>query len=121
MKVVLAGAYGNLGADVFRSLIAKGHEVIALDMAQRDIGIDSGFKFIKIDVTDPKTLEGVCDGADALITTVGLTKGSATISNYDIDYQGNLNLLAEAKKAGIKKFVYISVVKGSTPRPVTEP
>lgn len=114
MKVVLAGAYGNLGADVFRSLIAKGHEVIALDMAQRDIGIDSGFNFIKIDVTDPKTLEGVCDGADALITTVGLTKGSATISNYDIDYQGNLNLLAEAKKAGIKKFVYISVVKADT-------
>ena len=114
MKVVLAGAYGNLGADVFRSLIAKGHEVIALDMAQRDIGIDSGFNFIKIDVTDPKTLEGVCDGADALITTVGLTKGSATISNYDIDYQGNLNLLAEAKKAGVKKFIYISVVKADT-------
>ena len=114
MKVVLAGAYGNLGADIFRSLIAAGHEVTALDMMQRDIGIASGFKFIKIDVTDPKTLEGTCDGADVLITTVGLTKGSATISNYDIDYQGNLNLLAEAKKAGVKNFVYISVVKADT-------
>lgn len=114
MKVVLAGAYGNLGADIFRSLVSAGHEVIALDMMQRDIGVTSGFKFIKIDVTDPKTLEGVCDGADVLITTVGLTKGSATVSNYDIDYQGNLNLLAEAKKAGIKDFVYISVVKADT-------
>ncbi|MBR5181864.1 MAG: SDR family oxidoreductase [Clostridiales bacterium] len=114
MKVVLAGAYGNLGADIFRTLITSGHEVIALDMMQRDIGINSGFKFVKIDVTDPKTLEGTCDGADVLITTVGLTKGSATISNYDIDYQGNLNLLAEAKKAGIKNFVYISVVKADT-------
>jgi len=114
MKVVLAGAYGNLGADVFRSLIAAGHEVTALDMMQRDIGIASGFKFVKIDVTDPKTLEGTCDGADVMITTVGLTKGSATISNYDIDYQGNLNLLAEAKKAGVKNFVYISVVKADT-------
>ena len=65
-------------------------------------------------MTDPKTLEGVCDGADAVITTVGLTKGSATLSNYDIDYQGNLNLLNEAKKAGIKNFVYISVVKADT-------
>jgi len=111
MKVVLAGAYGNLGADVFRSLISKGHEVIALDMMQRDIGVDSGFSFFKIDVTDPKSLEGVCDGADALITTVGLTKGSATVSNYDIDYKGNLNLLNEAKKAGIRHFVYISVIK----------
>ncbi len=114
MKVVLAGAYGNLGADVFRELVKNGHEVIALDIAQRDIGIDSGFKFIRIDVTDPKTLEGVCDGADSVITTVGLTKGSATVSNYDIDYQGNLNLLNEAKRAGVKNFVYISVVKADT-------
>jgi uncharacterized protein YbjT (DUF2867 family) len=114
MKVVLAGAYGNLGADIFRELIKNGHEVVALDMAQRDIGITSGFTFTKIDVTDPKTLEHVCDGADAVITTVGLTKGSATVSNYDIDYQGNLNLINEAKKAGIKHFIYISVVKADT-------
>lgn len=114
MKVVLAGAYGNLGEDIFRALTEQGHEVTALDMMQRDIGIDSGFKFIKVDVTDPKTLEGVCDGADIVITTVGLTKGSATVSNYDIDYQGNLNLLNEAKKAGIKNFVYISVIKADT-------
>jgi uncharacterized protein YbjT (DUF2867 family) len=114
MKVVLAGAYGNLGADVFRELVKNGHEVVALDIAQRDIGVTSGFTFTKIDVTDPKTLEGTCDGADALITTVGLTKGSATVSNYDIDYQGNLNLLNEAEKAGIKNFVYISVVKADT-------
>ena len=114
MKVVLAGAYGNLGADVFRELIGNGHEVIALDMVQRDIGISSGFKYFKMDVTDPKTLEGVMDGADVLITTVGLTKGSASVSNYDIDYQGNLNLLGEAKKAGIRNFVYISVVKADT-------
>lgn len=114
MKVVLAGAYGNLGSDIFRTLIREGHEVIALDMAQRDIGVPSDVRFVKIDVTDPKTLEGACDGADALITTVGLTKGSATVSNYDIDYRGNLNLLNEAKKAGIKNFVYISVVKADT-------
>ena len=113
MKVVLAGAYGNLGADVFKELVKNGHEVIALDIAQRDIGVEP-VKFIKIDVTDPKTLEGVCDGADAVVTTVGLTKGSASVSNYDIDYQGNLNLLNEAKKAGIKNFVYISVVKADT-------
>ena len=114
MKIVLAGAYGNLGADIFRELSKEGHEVVALDMAQRDIGVTGNFRFIKIDVTDPKTLEGVCDGADAVITTVGLTKGSATVSNYDIDYQGNLNLLNEAKKAGVGKFVYISVIKAET-------
>ena len=111
MKVVLAGAYGNLGADVFRTLNKEGHEVIALDMMQRDIGVDSNYKYIEVDVTDPDTLKGVCDGADVVITTVGLTKGSATVSNYDIDYKGNLNLLKEARKAKVKHFVYISVIK----------
>lgn len=111
MKVVLAGAYGNLGADIFKTLLKEGHEVVALDMAQRDLGVSGNFSFIKVDVTNPVTLKGTCDGADAVITTVGLTKGSATVSNYDIDYQGNLNLLNEAKKAGVKHFTYISVIK----------
>ena len=43
MKVVLAGAYGNLGADIFRSLLAAGHEVVAADMAERDIGVSGNY------------------------------------------------------------------------------
>ena len=111
MKVVLAGAYGNLGADIFKTLLKEGHEVVALDMMQRDLELSGNYSFTKVDVTKPETLKGTCDGADVVITTVGLTKGSATISNYDIDYQGNLNILNEAKKAGVKHFTYISVIK----------
>lgn len=111
MKVVLAGAYGNLGADIFKSLVKEGHEVVALDMMQRDLGIKDGYTFHKVDVTNPETLKGTCDGADYVITTVGLTKTSATVTNYQIDFQGNVNLLNEAKKAGVKHFTYISVLK----------
>ena len=111
MKVVLAGAYGNLGADIFRSLLAAGHEVVAADMAERDIGVSENYTFRQMDVTKPETLKGLCDGADVVVTTVGLTKTSATVTNYEIDYQGNLNLLNEAKAAGVKNFAYISVIK----------
>ena len=111
MKVVLAGAYGNLGADILRRLVKDNHEVIALDLAERDLGITGNVTFKKIDVTNPETLVGVCDGADVVISTVGLTKTSATLTNYQIDYQGNLNLLNEAKKAGVKHFAYTSVIK----------
>lgn len=110
MKVVLAGAFGNLGSDVLKSLIAAGHEVVAADVAEKE-GVAAGYTFKKIDVRDPKTLEGLCDGADAVVTTVGLTKASATVSAYDIDYSGNLNLLNEAKKAGVKNFAFVSVIK----------
>ena len=33
MKVVLAGAFGNLGAEILKCLCADGHEVIAADLA----------------------------------------------------------------------------------------
>lgn len=111
MKVVLAGAYGNLGSDIFKTLLAAGHEVVAADMIERDLGVEGNFTFKKIDVTNPETLKGLCDGADVVITTVGLTKTSATVTNYQIDYQGNLNILNEAKVAGVKNFAYISVIK----------
>ena len=111
MKVVLAGAYGNLGADILKRLVKDNHEVVALDLVQRDLGIEGNVTFKKIDVTNPETLVGVCDGADVVISTVGLTKTSATVTNYQIDYQGNLNLLNEAKKAGVKHFAYTSVIK----------
>lgn len=113
MKVVLAGACGKLGGEILKALLAQGHQVVAADMIDREVeGADrSAYRFKKMDVTDAASLQGLCDGADAVITTVGLTATNATITNYDIDYQGNLNLLNEAKRAGVKKFVYISVLK----------
>ena len=111
MKVVLAGAYGNLGAEIFKALLKAGHEVVAADMIQRDLGVEGNYIYKKIDVQNPETLKGLCDGADCVITTVGLTKTSAEVTNYQIDYQGNLNILNEAKAAGVKYFTYISVLK----------
>ena len=111
MKVLLAGAFGNLGADILKKLVADGHEVVAADMMERDLGIEKNYTFKKIDVTAPETLKGICDGCETVITTVGLTKGSATVTPYEIDYQGNLNLLNEAKAAGVKNFTFISVIK----------
>lgn len=111
MKIVLAGAYGNLGSDIFRALLRDGHEVVAADMIERDLGLSGNFTFKKLDVTNPDSLRWLCDGADCVITTVGLTKTSASVTNYQIDYQGNLNLLNEAKSAGVKNFAYVSVIK----------
>ncbi len=50
------------------------------------------------------------DGADIVITTMGLTGASTKFTAYDIDYRGNMNLYEEAKNAGVKKFNYISVI-----------
>lgn len=112
MKVVLAGAFGRLGSDILRALVRDGHDVLAVDMVLRELdGIEGSCEKKQVDVTKPEQLAGLCEGADAVITTVGLTRTSAEVTNYDIDYRGNLNLLNEAKRAGVKKFAYVSVLK----------
>lgn len=112
MKVVLAGAFGRLGSDILRALVRDGHDMLAVDMVLRELdGIEGSYGKKQVDVTKPEQLAGLCEGADAVITTVGLTRTSAEVTNYDIDYRGNLNLLNEAKRAGVKKFAYVSVLK----------
>ena len=112
MKVVLAGAFGKLGSDILRALVRDGHDVLAVDMVLRELdGIEGSYEKKQVDVTKPEQLAGLCEGADAVITTVGLTRTSAEVTNYDIDYHGNLNLLNEARRAGVKKFAYVSVLK----------
>jgi len=116
MKVVLAGAFGNLGAEILKCLCAAGHEVVAADLKERPIeGTEGKYTFVCINATKPETLEGLCDGADVVITTMGLTGASTVITSYDIDYQGNMNLYAECKRAGVKKFNYISVISCDEP------
>ena len=111
MKILLAGAFGNLGAEVLKKLCADGHEVIAADLKEGNIdGTEGKYTFAPIDATNPETLKGICDGVEVVITTVGLTGASTKFTAYDIDYQGNTNILSEAKAAGVKKFNYISVI-----------
>ncbi len=112
MKIVLAGAFGKLGNEILRALVRDGHEVIAAGLVVRGTSdIESMVTIKKIDVTDKSSLSGLCDGADVVISTVGLTGSSSNVTNYDIDYQGNVNLLEEAKRSGVKKFIYTSVLK----------
>ena len=116
MKVVLAGAFGNLGAEILKSLCRDGHEVIAADLKERAVpGTEGKYTFVSIDATRPETLKGLCDGADTVITTMGLTGASTRFTSYDIDYNGNMNLYREAVRAGVKKFNYISVISCDEP------
>ena len=116
MKIVLAGAFGNLGAEILKILCKEGHEVIAADLKEDNVnGMSGKYSFVKIDATKPETLKGLCDGADIVISTVGLTGASTVVTAYDIDHMGNVNLLKEAKNAGVKKFTYISVISCDEP------
>ena len=116
MKVLLAGAFGNLGFEILKQLVEKKYEVIAADLKEKENnGLEGKYTFKAIDATNPETLKGICNGVDTVITTMGLTTSSTRFTAYDIDYQGNLNLYNEAKKANVRKFNYISVISCDEP------
>lgn len=114
MKVAIAGAFGHLGYDVLKQAIAKGYDVVALDLNEKDVPEKGKYTFHKIDVTYKNSLINTLTGVDVIISTVGLVSKSAKLTNYQIDLDGNVNLLEEAKKSGVKKFIYVSVIHAET-------
>lgn len=114
MNILLAGATGYLGAYITDQLQSQlfNYKVIARNpntLIKK--GIDSN-RIIKAELTDPTTIENCCEGVDIVISTVGITRQKEGLTYMDVDYQANLNLLNEALKSGVKKFIYVSVLNG---------
>ncbi len=111
VKILLAGPFGHLGQEILKRLIADGHEVVGLGRnSNKEMEEFDNFTFVKANLMDSDSIKGCCKGCDMVISTVGLTKASAVVNAYDVDYKGNMNLLKEAKESNVKKFIFISVV-----------
>jgi uncharacterized protein YbjT (DUF2867 family) len=115
MKTVLAaGANGILGKVVSRLLHEKGYRVRSFSRnparAQALRGIAD--EIATGDATKPKTIERVLNGVDAVISCLGAPMGFTgkdRRSFRDVDTIANCNLIQAAKKAGVSRFVYVSV------------
>ncbi|MBT8380260.1 MAG: SDR family oxidoreductase [Ignavibacteria bacterium] len=110
-KVLVAGTTGYLGKYVVQEFKKQGYWTRAL--ARNTAMIESLSEYIDEKfigkVTDPNSLTGICKDIDIVFSSIGITKQKDGLTYMDVDYQGNLNLLEEAKKEGISKFIYVSV------------
>jgi uncharacterized protein YbjT (DUF2867 family) len=110
-KVLIAGATGHLGKFVIQEFKRQGYWVRALTRnATKCEDMNDILDDIFIgEVTDPDSLHGICRDIDIVFSSIGITKQKDNLTYMDVDYQGNVNLLEEAKKRGVSKFIYISV------------
>ena len=110
-RVLVAGATGYLGRYVVKEFKKQCYWVRALTRsADRLDGLEEYVDETFIGaVTDPASLAGVCEGIDIVFSSIGITKQKDNLTYMDVDFQGNKNLLDEAKKAGVAKFIYVSV------------
>lgn len=113
-RVLVAGATGYLGRFVAREFKARGHFVRALARSPQKLD-DIKHELDEVvhgDVTELESLEDVCDRMDVVFSSVGITRQKGKLTWKDVDFQGNKNLLEVARRAGVKKFIYVSVLDG---------
>ena len=110
-KVLLAGATGYLGSHIAEELIKQGFytRLLIRDIKRLKKKVYR-CEIRQAQVTQQDTLSGSMNGIDVVISTVGITRQKDGLTYMDVDYQANMNLLKEAKKAGVKKFIYVSAL-----------
>lgn len=113
-KILVAGATGYLGSYITAELQKQNYPTkIIIRNAEKVPYYKESFETIVAEVTKPETLKGKLEGVDVVISTVGITKQKEGFTYMDVDYQGNKNLLEEAKKSGVKKFIYVSALNAN--------
>ena len=113
-KILIAGATGYLGSHIARALSDTSFAVRVIArspdrLSKTDI---PAADVVQAQLTQPDTLKGCCDGIDTVISTVGITRQKDGLTYLDVDYQANVNLLREAQRSGVRKFIYVSLLNG---------
>jgi uncharacterized protein YbjT (DUF2867 family) len=111
-KILVAGASGKLGTEILHALKRQNHYTRALVRDPLRLHAPADHLFIA-DARQPDKLKGVCDGIDAVISALGaslhLGRTHDGANFHTVDYEGNWRLLEQAKAAGVRKFVYVSM------------
>ena len=110
MNILIAGAGGVLGRELVREALARGDHVGALVLRSGELRVidHARLRIIEADVTKPAQLAGVCKGFEQVLSCIGITRIKGRITHEAVDYQGNLNLLEEARRSGVARFGFIS-------------
>lgn len=112
--VLLAGATGYLGKHILNELRLWGIPTTAIVRSPEKLGgLEWEHLYIKeAQVTNAESLKGLFEDISTVISTVGITRQKEGLTYMEVDYQANANLLEEAMSAGVKKFIYVSVLDG---------
>jgi UDP-glucose 4-epimerase len=133
--VLISGGLGYLGGRIAKYLLDSGFQVrIGSSQSHPDVPSDLlSCEIVMCDLSDKRSLENACKNVSSIIHLASL---NAQECDHDpeaallINGLGTLNLLNEAKKMGITKFVYFSTAhvygsplqgiidENSTPRPI---
>ena len=120
-KVLVAGSSGYIGRYAAKAFKQRGWFVRALVRNPEKLkrlgpfgepALDSVVdEIVTGDATKPDTLHGIADGIDTVFSSMGLRSSKPDLTYHDVDYLGNINILQEALRHDVRKFIYVSIFK----------
>lgn len=109
MRVLVVGATGFVGTRLVTRLLDRGHEVVACSRSATETTVPDGAVPCASDLTEPETLDGLCDGVDVAYYLVH----SLTADDFaERDRACARRFRDRATDAGVDRVVYLSGISG---------
>lgn len=112
--VALTGATGFVGAATLERLLEAGWTVRAL--TRRDQPARRGVVWVMGALDDCTSLTELCEGSDAVLHVAGVVNAADAAGFETGNVTGTANLIAAAKRAGIRRFVHVSSLSAREPQ-----
>lgn len=106
MRVLVTGP-GRLGRPLLAALYRQGITGAVLHRSAA-AALPPGWRSIRADVTRPESLAGVCTDVDQVLHLAAVTHTNRSARYAEVNAFGTLNLVAEARRAGIQRFTLVS-------------
>ncbi len=112
--VLLTGATGYVGGSLLPELLDRGHRVrcLARDARRAEDRLPAGAEIVAGDVLKPETLPAAVEGVDVAYYLVHSMEGGSGDSFAARDREGALAFGAAARRAGVRRVVYLGGLEG---------
>jgi uncharacterized protein YbjT (DUF2867 family) len=106
MKLVIFGANGQTGRLATELALSAGHRVVAVTRRPREFPLSGpGLTVAQADVRDASAVEPLVVGADAVMSTLGVTFTREPVDTYSV---GTGNIAAAMRAANTRRLVVVS-------------
>jgi uncharacterized protein YbjT (DUF2867 family) len=118
--ILVAGATGDLGGAIARTLLQKGMNVRVLvrQLSNFQPLIDAGAQAVFGDLKNRESLAPACKDVKVLITTANSAKRGGEDNPTTVDLWGNRNLIDAANVAGVRQFIFVSIASAPPDIPI---